>query len=61
MTQLTLRLQADDVRAFDQAAQIIAGGPLGAPFVGRTTIIRRALKVFNDQASARATSAEAGK
>ena len=46
--KLTLRLREDDARALDAAAANIAG-PSGAPFVGRMTIIRRALAVFNAQ------------
>ena len=44
--KLTLRLRDDDARALDIAAERIAG-PAGAPYVGRMTIIRRALAAFN--------------
>lgn len=44
--KLTLRLQEADARALDTAAALIAG-PAGASFVGRMTVIRRALAVFN--------------
>ena len=43
--QLTLRLREDDLCAFDAAAENIAG-PAGAPYVGRTLVLRRALAVF---------------
>ncbi len=46
--KLTLRLRDADARALDTAAEIIAG-PAGAPFVGRTEVIRRALEAFNAQ------------
>ena len=47
-TSLHLRLLPDDARAFDTAAEIIAGSS-GAPYLGRTEIIRRALAAFNAQ------------
>ena len=47
-TKLNLRLRAEDRRALEAAAEIIAG-PAGAPHVRRITIIRRALAAFNAQ------------
>ena len=46
--QLNLRLQEQDTHALDTAAAIIAG-PSGAPYIGRLTVIRRALAAFNAQ------------
>ena len=47
---LNLRLQEQDTHALDTAAAIIAG-PSGAPYIGRLTVIRRALAAFNAQHS----------
>ncbi len=46
--QLNLRQQERDIAALDTAAEAIAG-PSGGPFVGRLTVIRRALEAFNAQ------------
>ncbi len=50
--QLTLRLLPADQAALDTAAAAIAG-PAGAPYLGRMTVIRKALAAFIDLHGAR--------